>query len=211
MRIEGHLYTYDHRGGCDDCGSPLKAVFYYTGYRTDQNVYNKQSALTGTQTTTVITNYADVRRLSACYCPECKKKKEDARWAARSKPDPLNALSHKKKSQRQGIIMLLLAVGLPVAFGFGAAAANRAGNNNTFSFFMLLTIGTALFGIRLFFGGIDKLRFHSLDADIAEIKERAACYPSAETEIIGVMRRREANPRVTYFSEAEYQKLQKKR
>ena len=146
MRIEGHLYTFDHRGGCEDCGSPLKAVFYYTGYRTDQNVYNNQSVLSGTKTTTVVTNYSNVRRQAACYCPECKKKKEDARWAARPKPDPAIALAHKKKSQRQGIIMLLLAVGLPLAFGFGAGAANRTGSK-AFSILMLLTIGTALLGI----------------------------------------------------------------
>ena len=106
--------------------------------------------------------------------------------------------------------MLLLGVGLPLIFGFGAGAAHRAGSNNAFSVLILLAIGTALLGIRLFFGGIDKLRFYNLDASIDEIKERAAYYPSAETEIISAMRRRETDPRVTYFSEAEYQKLQKR-
>ena len=67
MRIQGHLYTFDHIGGCEDCGSPLKAVSFYTGYRTDQNVYNNQSVLTGTQTTTFIINYANVHRQSAFY------------------------------------------------------------------------------------------------------------------------------------------------
>lgn len=107
--------------------------------------------------------------------------------------------------------MLLLSVGLPLTFGFGAATANRAGNNTIFSIFILLAISTALLGIRLFFGGIEKLRFYNLDAIIAENKERIAFYPSAETETIGAMRRRETDPRFTYFSEEEYQKLQKKR
>lgn len=209
MRIYEHLYTFDHREGCLDCGGQLKAVFDYKGYRAGRDVFHNESVLTGTKTTTTVTNYADVRRVSACYCPACKKKKEDVRWATRPKPDPAIAQAHKKKSQRQGIVMLLLAVGLPVGFGFGAKAAGQAGNDSAFSILMLLTIGSVLLGIRLLFQGIDKLRFYDVDSIIEENRERMAYYPSAESEIVAAMRRQETDPNVVYFTEDEYRKLQK--
>ena len=38
MRIEGYLYTWDHKGGCEDCGGQLIAANYCEGYRTDPRV-----------------------------------------------------------------------------------------------------------------------------------------------------------------------------
>ncbi len=210
MRIYGHLYTFDHREGCLDCGGQLKAVFYYKGYRTGRDVFRNESLLTGTRTTTTVTNYANVHRVSACYCPTCKKKKEDARWASRSKPDPAIEQAHKKKSQRQGLVMMLLSVGLPVGFGFGAKAAGQAGNETAFSILMLLTIGSVLLGIRLLFEGFNKLRFYNVDSIIEENRAWMAYHPSAESEIVGAMRRQETDHNVVYFTEDEYQKLQKR-
>ena len=106
--------------------------------------------------------------------------------------------------------MMLLSVGLPVGFGFGAKAAGQAGNETAFSILMLLTIGSVLLGIRLLFEGFNKLRFYNVDSIIEENRAWMAYHPSAESEIVGAMRRQETDHNVVYFTEDEYQKLQKR-
>ena len=215
MRISDYYFTPDEMK-CPDCGAQTTCVYYYRGRRVGHEVHQTESLTGRTRTTTDVTTYADVALQTARYCERCKKKKEDAQWARRSKPDPQAEAERKRKRKLTGLAELLLAIGLPVGLGFATSAAIKAGGvqdsslSPGASILMLLTIGAALLAIRLLFDGFDRLKNEDLSVITANLRERAMAYPPAETEIIRIMTAQRKDPDVVFFTKSEYQKLQRR-